>query len=102
MTQFKCFFINQLHIFKKIDYIQYTMHFNISLFLLFVIFLTACKKTPNDPDPHVNTFSAIVNGTPFIPTSIDASTSGSSIPGIRPLNVAAKGTNGHGISVSNE
>jgi hypothetical protein len=79
------------------------MYFKIFFLLLFVIFITACKKKEvKEPDPHVNTFSANVNGTPFVSTSV---VSERSMPspgdplGTTPVFIYAKGINGNSITL---
>lgn len=59
------------------------------LVLLFAILVISCKK-PADPTPHQNTFSASVDGTAFVPASIEVYISGSSLPGTRAVSVHAK------------
>src|SRR4030095_4160246 len=66
------------------------------LLLIFAMLAISCKKDPVTP-PHQNAFSASVNGTTFVPTTIEVLISGSSIPGARAVNVYAKDANGHEI-----
>ena len=68
-------------------------------FVLVLTFVTACNKGENVPAPHVNTFSANVNGIAFIPANIEMLYGGSSVPGAKQVNIAAIGANGHEVTL---
>ena len=48
----------------------------IALIVFMSLFINACKKPPPEiAPPHKNTFSALVNGKEFVPTSIEVAIS---------------------------
>ena len=71
------------------------------LFLGLLLMVSSCKKNgKTGPAPHVNTFSAFINGLTHEPNSIEVDFSGSSVPGARAAHITSIALSGRRLSVS--
>lgn len=69
------------------------------IFLGVLLIVSSCNKGETEPTPHVNTFSASVNGIAFVWESIEVLFGGSSVPGTRQVNISAEANNGREITL---
>ncbi|CAN5157670.1 hypothetical protein BH09BAC2_BH09BAC2_13560 [soil metagenome] len=75
------------------------MRFILFFLIITIILAPSCNKKKQEPSPHVNTFTANVNGTAFVTTGIEILFGGSSVPGARQVNVYANAANGHIVTL---
>ena len=77
---------------------RYHLNYAQLFLLLITVLANSCNKSEKkQTPPHVNTFSATVNGLSFIPSGIEVLYGGSNIPGAKQVNVEASRGNGHSV-----